>query len=202
MRTILNFFSAVGFVILTGLMAVSGNSLASTPDGMTPSEETVCDVLKTDGVTKGLYGLCVAYCEAQDNDQIDKTPANPKILANYRRKMSDTDPDMPCVHVPCPCWTQEELDTATMDDSVAIVTATSCIRSPLSSVVTLNVNLSLISDNAPGVRIFDADIATNGTKCSHIDTTQFPPVNSQLISPDEADACFSALNTACDNFGL
>ena len=40
--------------------------MAQTPDGETPAEETVCDPLKADGITKGLYGLCVAFCEAQD----------------------------------------------------------------------------------------------------------------------------------------
>ena len=31
---------------------------AETPDGQTPAEETVCDPLREDGTTKGLYGLC------------------------------------------------------------------------------------------------------------------------------------------------
>jgi hypothetical protein len=110
MKTVVNFFSSVGFVILTGLMVVSGNSLASTPDGETPANEGVCDPLKADGITKGLYGLCVAYCEAQDLDLLgDKDPPNTRILDNYNKKKTENDPGMPCVQAPCPCWTTEQL---------------------------------------------------------------------------------------------
>ncbi len=70
MKTVVNFFSAVGFVILTGMLVVTGSATASTPDGETPANEGVCDVLKMDGIHQGLYGLCVAYCEAQDLDQL------------------------------------------------------------------------------------------------------------------------------------
>ena len=53
---------AVGFL-------VSGPVLAQTPDGETPSMEGVCDSLFD--ASPGLYGLCVAYCEAQDLNDID-----------------------------------------------------------------------------------------------------------------------------------
>ena len=110
MKTVLKFLSSAGFVILTGLLLASGNSLASTPDGETPANEGVCDPLKLDGITKGLYGLCVAYCEAQDLDLLgDKEPPNTRILANYNKKKTDTDPDMPCIQVPCPCWSADQL---------------------------------------------------------------------------------------------
>ena len=100
---------------------------AQTSDGNTPAEETVCDPLKEDGITKGLYGLCVAFCEAGDYaDELDtispeelaaletRSPSG-RILANYNKKKdkanNPADPDMPCILVeePCPCWTAEEL---------------------------------------------------------------------------------------------
>lgn len=96
--------------------------VAQTPDGEVPASEGVCDDLKADGVTKGLYGLCVAFCEAQDQATIsdpiteqeldalsDSAPAG-RILANYNKKMTEADPTMPCVKVqePCPCWTEQE----------------------------------------------------------------------------------------------
>ena len=98
-------------------------AFAQTPDGITPAEETVCDPLREDGVTKGLFGLCVAFCEAQDyadlSDPITETElgalgaAAPsgKILANYNKRKQDTDPAMPCILVeePCPCWSDLEL---------------------------------------------------------------------------------------------
>ena len=102
-----------------------GVALVKTPDGLTPANESVCDPLMTDGVTKGLYGLCVAFCEAQDlgdeNDAIteaelgalDGTAPSGKILRNYNRKRQESDPPMPCLIVqePCPCFSAEELES-------------------------------------------------------------------------------------------
>lgn len=110
-------------------------AFAQTPDGQTPAEETVCDPLKEDGITKGLYGLCVAFCEAQDHADgedpiteeefealIDDAPSG-KILANYNKKRekanNGTDPDMPCILIeePCPCWSADELASVDGIDS-------------------------------------------------------------------------------------
>ena len=57
-------FSALSLMAFLLLIAAPG--FASTPDGMTPAEESVCDELHE--ATPGLFGLCVAYCEAQDCD--------------------------------------------------------------------------------------------------------------------------------------
>ena len=75
----------------------------------------MCDPLKADGVTKGLYGLCIAYCEAQDLDAFDKTNAledsvpGDWLLANYDLRRTADDPDMPCLVSPsvCPCFNTE-----------------------------------------------------------------------------------------------
>lgn len=51
-------------LILGSLMAVwltAFASYATTPDGVTPAEESVCD-----GLPGALWGLCVSYCEAMD----------------------------------------------------------------------------------------------------------------------------------------
>ena len=93
-------------------------AVAQTPDGETPASEGVCDVLVDH--TPGLYGLCVAYCEAHDADLLSPggdphtldTP-NRKILENYRKRMGAGDPDMPCVQDPCPCWDFERFDHLT-----------------------------------------------------------------------------------------
>jgi hypothetical protein len=100
-------------------------AFAQTADGVTPAEETVCDPLNEAGVTKGLYGLCVAFCEAQDlGDEngaiteaelgaLDGTAPSGKILLSYNRKMQELDPPMPCLIVqePCPCFSAEELES-------------------------------------------------------------------------------------------
>lgn len=112
---------AIGFIVFSMPL------LAQTSDGYTPAQETVCDPLKAGDVTKGLYGLCVAFCEAGDYaDELDAiTPEelatleisapSGRILANYNKKKdkanNPADPDMPCILVEesCPCWTPEEL---------------------------------------------------------------------------------------------
>ncbi len=82
----------------------------------------MCNVVQ-DG-SPGLYGLCVAYCESQDLDTDGKTPPSEKILANYRKRMSAGDPDMPCVQKPCDCWTVAELESMTADGGAACFTQT------------------------------------------------------------------------------
>ena len=100
-------------ILIPGLL-VFGPVWAGTPDGTTPANEGVCDFLAYH--TPGLYGLCIAYCEAHDADLIspegnldDLNVPNRKILENYRKKMRKGDPDMPCVQTTCPCWSEAEL---------------------------------------------------------------------------------------------
>lgn len=49
--------------LLPAFLLFTVPALASTPDGMTPAEETVCDIYEGDA-----FGLCNAYCEAMDCD--------------------------------------------------------------------------------------------------------------------------------------
>lgn len=96
-----------------------------TPDGQTPAEEGVCDVVK--GGTPGLYGLCVAFCEAHDcepvrlaDDSLDLSMCKKndwRLVEKYEEKMREGDPPMPCLPEPnkepqevtCPCWGEKEL---------------------------------------------------------------------------------------------
>lgn len=70
---------------------------ARTPDGQTPSEETVCD-----GQIGAAYGLCNAYCEAMDCEspapQASATACE-RVLNNY---MKHTGQMPPCAAT-CPC---------------------------------------------------------------------------------------------------
>ena len=71
-------------------------TVAKTPDGETPAEESVCD-----DEAGALYGLCVSYCEAMDcghPDQHADDKACNKGLDNYRKKSDSDDP--PCVEEP------------------------------------------------------------------------------------------------------
>ena len=115
-------FSCFGVVAAT---LISPMAIAQTNDGATPANEGVCDELRY--YTPGLYGLCVAFCEAQDFADVsvpltevdlealaDGAPSG-KILENYNRRRTEADPPMPCIKVeePCPCWDAQLLDQAT-----------------------------------------------------------------------------------------
>ncbi len=58
---------------------IGGSVLAKTPDGMPPSEETVCSALKG-----AAFGLCNAYCEAQDCD-VHARPSCPVLRRNFKK---------------------------------------------------------------------------------------------------------------------
>ena len=102
MRTII--FTAVlalaSILIASPVLAEPGNNQS------TPAQESVCDPLKADGVTKGLYGLCVAYCEANAQSQ--------DVLDEFNARRTEDDPEIPCGAPPatCPCWTAAMLQAA------------------------------------------------------------------------------------------
>ena len=101
------------------LVLYSAMTNAQTPDGETPANEGVCDQLV--GGTPGLYGLCVAYCEAQDHtDAVPSDPPARKILDVYNKRRKIGDPEMPCIQAPCPCWSEDDLD-------VTMPTLTACV---------------------------------------------------------------------------
>ncbi|MDE1464323.1 hypothetical protein [Spartinivicinus poritis] len=106
---------------------VSVSTHAKTPDGMTPAEETVCDVLID--ATPGLFGLCNAYCEAQDLGPDSNKNSMEQLLSNYNKKKTENDPDMPCLAVvepepECPCChlvkNLPDMCTTVTDDGVFI----------------------------------------------------------------------------------
>lgn len=99
-------------VLITVVACLFSSSLsAQALIGETPGGESVCNGL-TDA-TPGLFGLCVAYCEAKNCDEAEyESKSCRKILDNYNRKMIiDIDPAMPCLSQPpeCPCFTMEQV---------------------------------------------------------------------------------------------
>lgn len=116
-KLIAKLISSVALLIL-----IAPGAFAQTADGQSPADESVCDPLTADGVSTGLYGLCVAFCEAQDfaDAEVLLTKADleelrnglpsGRILDQYNDLKQDSDPSMPCiVETDCPCWTQDEL---------------------------------------------------------------------------------------------
>jgi len=148
-------------------MAVQTSVMAVTPDGVTPANEGVCDGLQT--ATKGLYGLCVAYCEAQDLDMFDKQPPSLKILENYRKKMQAGDPDMPCIR----CVTVPELDGMVSDGIVA------------SCAIGQNGNSIEIRDNGVSTHLVKVDKTAGRERCVYVDGNTTPPVvRSHFVARD------------------
>lgn len=174
--------AALSLMLLGGF---ANQAYASTPDGETPANEGVCDVLQ--GHTPGLYGLCVAYCEAQDLDLVgEKETPNNKILANYRKKMRTGDPDMPCLQKPCPCWNAEQLA------NVGATQTPTCMST--SSVAAIQVLSPTVNQQAT------ADLAAN--RCRFVDTSTTPVTSLRFdISPEDALNCYDQIIAKCSALG-
>ena len=69
-------------------------SIAKTPDGITPAKETICDGFKP-------FGLCNAYCEAQDCDELEMdTDSCQDLRAELEEKTGGN--TFPCDDTYCP----------------------------------------------------------------------------------------------------
>lgn len=85
-------------LVLFGLF--SGSALADKVE--------VCEDIKYDPAYKGLYGLCVAYWNADEQSR-------PGILENFYKKGGPDGPGMPGLDEPepelvCPCWAEGQID--------------------------------------------------------------------------------------------
>ncbi len=97
-------------------LSTTVTSVASANTNETSVNHGVCDAVKD--ATPGLFGLCVAYCEAQmgpelvDPENLSALkPSHRNILRNYERRMKQGDPQMPCVNYTsaCPVFSADEL---------------------------------------------------------------------------------------------
>jgi hypothetical protein len=183
-------FSVAIIIFMTGLTGPA--SAEGTPDGITPANEAVCDTLI--GGTPGLYGLCVAYCEAQDLDQFDKNPPSRRLLENYRKKMRSGDSDMPCVQPPssggCPCWTVDEL----LSISGSRGTVACRLFSDYSRIY---------EDDGIATQLADSGMSEAGLICRYIDETLEPDVVRYMEpTPEEDSICRAQINRRCEELGL
>jgi hypothetical protein len=180
-KKIMTLFGTVGLAILVS--SVSNTAIATTPDGETPANEGVCNSLMN--ATRGLYGLCVAYCEAQDLDSFDKEPPRTKILENYNKKKQISDPDMPCVSANYGCFTQAQLDAIDPYSSAC---------SP--SAVLRNGDWVEYGSLSNLVRV-----DTRGTpSCGYKTLSPFTVVNL-TITAEQAAAAYDAINAKCNENG-
>ena len=192
--------------------------LAQTPDGQTPAEETVCDPLKADGVSKGLYGLCVAFCEAQDHTDVsipiteaellllEESAPSGRILENYNKKKTETDPAMPCILVeePCPCWSASEL--ASIGDALP----GSCVQ--LVNPTTGLIDLGLVFATEGIIHQALADdrhrVSFTIEQCSFIDFREPPGIFREASVPagtlthEQAQVWLEQVTTRCAELGF
>lgn len=207
-------------IAMSVLMAAP--AIAQTSDGQTPAEETVCDPLKADGVSKGLYGLCVAFCEAQDHASVDMpitadelaaledSAPSGRILANYNKKKQASDPAMPCIREEeaCPCWSAAEL--ASIGDGFPSI----CYEgvNPTTGLIDQQ-NVADELDNN-----FHFAVAVDWHRvfgtfpivlevCRYYDDTTIPLINRRLsgtagtLTHEQAGLCLEQVNTRCAELG-
>ena len=108
--------------LVLALLAVAGvNTLqARTVDGSTPAEEGVCDEL-----TGAEFGLCNAYCEAQDCDARDPEPASCERLRRVFDRVTGGG-EFPCDDMGC----GDDCNPEPGPCSCAEFTAEPCLSNP------------------------------------------------------------------------
>lgn len=164
---------------------------AGTPDGETPSQETICDELQD--ATPGLYGLCVAYCEAQDCDTVDlalsgecRAPS-PRLLDRYEARRGPDDPPMPCVAEPaeCPCFSHDDLSQLQVNE---------CFEMPFAS------RSELVLTDGDEIDGAIVEIGNDGWgTCGYF---QDGWAGTFEIDPAEVDACQLVLRSYAEEIGL
>ena len=219
MKTLISSFLAT---LAVGLLAVAPPVLAETPDGGTPAEETVCDRLRADDITKGLYGLCVAFCEAQDIASEDvpisdatlsalqEAAPSGRILANYNKRKQATDPDMPCILVeePCPCWTAEELASIDGYSPMGVSIPLSCGTN--TDTATQTIDGRQVVENDPTQVATATDRHRTGYPTIELceyrnevtNIRRVLSVDAGTLTHEEAAACLEQVRVRCDDLSL
>ena len=190
---------------------------AETPDGQTPAEETVCTPLKADGITKGLYGLCVAFCEAHDFadasspiteadlENLTADAPSGRILANYNKKKQEQDPAMPCIVIepPCPCFTADEL--ASIDGYVeSDYGSPTCSTAGTTKIVFENFSDGSVSRYGKVSNLLNApDMAS----CQYYDaetgrTRPSLSVSAGTVTEEDLVTCQAMIISRCEELGL
>lgn len=119
----------------------AGSVSAKTPDGQTPSQETVCD--NEEGAA---YGLCTAYCEAMDCGDPNQQ-ASDQACASVRRNFErHTGRTIPCA-LTCACSDQLAVFAQIVAGTVGV---TRCIADDnLLQVITDQGDVAIIDDGPP-----------------------------------------------------
>ena len=85
-------------ILAAAVIASPGLAFAygdGTPDQQPPAEEQICDPAA--GLRGAAYGLCVAYCEANDCEIQPDQHACTVLLENFQRTTGES--SVPCVSI-------------------------------------------------------------------------------------------------------
>jgi hypothetical protein len=85
--------SMLAFLLALGLTVTVTPVRAGTPDGQTPAQESICSPL-----SGAAFGVCNAYCEAQDCDVHNRLSC--RALRRGFQKLTGS-PVFPCDMLPC-----------------------------------------------------------------------------------------------------
>jgi hypothetical protein len=91
MKLLVSSFSIVAVVAALALPVEAHAYGDGTADGAPPAEETVCEDA---GLLGAAYGLCVAFCEANDCDLAPDETACQRLRDNYAKITGET--TLPC----------------------------------------------------------------------------------------------------------
>ena len=134
-------------LLVISMLLIPWTAMAGSP------KDGVCSDLK--GGTPGLFGLCVAFCEAQDLGSAPESKQSAfSLLAAYDARRGPEDPEMPCLDstsstkpqpptASCSCWTAEELTIALPQPDVCAISGSTLTASQQT---TSGINTAMVDD--------------------------------------------------------
>jgi len=175
------------FVGATGVHATSRLMQAAVDEEVNYSNAGICDPVKGTPPRLGLYGLCRSYCESQNCKADDPLSAecaapDPNVLAVYNQKKRASDPAMPCVKAPCPCWDVDEID-ALNDRELEF-----CVSEERRDFLLFGYGTTF-AENVLAVRV-RGDLNSGEYSCRYIDERTSPDtIRVLIISEEEFNSC-------------
>jgi hypothetical protein len=164
------------WILVFSFIVIGGSAFAKTPDGQTPSQETVCD-----NETGAAYGLCNAYCEAMDCTDPNQHASDHGCESVKKNFEKHTGRPLPCLTT-CPCAGLLQLFA---DIESGAVEVTRCIAdTDIIQVTTVTGDFALITDGPPA-------------RCSVND--EEPAVE---LTPEELLVCRVTLRKAVEAQGI
>ena len=191
-----------------------GHRNSSSFDGQSDRRARVCDVV-TDK-TRGLHGLCVAYCEAKGVDSLftkyNFRPSEAKraafdkeaILERYNARRRTSDPAMPCIPqdtqdtqdeptvAACPCWSAQTLEVGNWLNRGA---AAKCLNALNSD------ELEAGASGSDFAKILALNVNVDANYCVFVDETSSTEM-LKLIPEADASNCRAQVKTACEALNL